>query len=126
MTTGTLYEKIGGEKAIDAAVDLFYQKVLADDRIRHFFDGVDMQKQGKMQKNFFTFAFGGPNTYSGKNMKAAHARLITEKGLNDSHFDAVLENLASTLRELGVNDDLINQATAVAESVRDDVVGRSA
>lgn len=126
MTTGTLYEKIGGEKAIDAAVDLFYQKVLADDRIRHFFDGVDMQKQGKMQKNFFTFAFGGPNTYSGKNMKAAHARLITEKGLNDSHFDAVLENLASTLKELGVNDDLINQATVVAESVRDDVVGRSA
>lgn len=59
-------------------------------------------------------------------MKAAHAHLITEKGQNDSYFDAVLENLASTLRELGVNDDLINQATAVAESVRDDVVGGSA
>lgn len=126
MTTGTLYEKIGGAQAIDAAVDLFYRKVLADDRIRHFFDGVDMQKQGKMQKNFFTFAFGGPNTYSGKNMKAAHARLITEKGLNDSHFDAVLENFASTLKELGVDDELISQAAAVAESVRDDVVGRTA
>lgn len=125
MATESLYEKIGGEKAIDAAVDLFYQKVLADDRIRHFFDGVDMKKQGKMQKNFFTFAFGGPNTYSGQNMKAAHARLISEKGLNDSHFKAVLENFASTLRELGVNDELINQAAAVAESVRDDVVGRA-
>ncbi|RNC68448.1 MAG: group 1 truncated hemoglobin [Desulfuromonadales bacterium] len=126
MTTGTLYEKIGGEKAIDAAVDLFYKKVLADDRIKHFFDGVDMKKQGKMQKNFLTFAFGGPHNYSGKNMKAAHARLIAEKGLNDSHFDAVLENLASTLRELGVADELIRQAAAVAESVRDDVVGRTA
>lgn len=126
MTTGTLYERIGGEKAIDAAVDLFYRKVLADDRIRHFFDGVDMKKQGKMQKNFFTFAFGGPVTYSGKNMKAAHARLVTEKGLNDSHFDAVLEHLAATLRELGVEDELIGQAAAVAETVRADVVGRVA
>ena len=35
MPTATLYEKIGGEKAIDAAVDLFYRKVLADDRISH-------------------------------------------------------------------------------------------
>jgi hemoglobin len=126
MIADTLYEKIGGEKAVDAAVDLFYQKVLADDRIKHFFDGVDMVKQGKMQKNFFTFAFGGPNNYSGKNMKAAHARLIAEKGLNDSHFDAVLENFASTLKELGVNDELISQAASVAESVRDDVLGKAA
>lgn len=125
METGTLYQKIGGEKAIDAAVDLFYRKVLADERIKHFFDGVDMEKQGKMQKNFFTFAFGGPHHYNGKNMKSTHARLIAEKGLNDSHFDAVLENLASTLRELGVENKLIEQATAVAESVRDDVVGRA-
>ena len=42
MATETLYEKIGGEKAIDAAVDLFYRKVLADGRIKHFFEGVDM------------------------------------------------------------------------------------
>ncbi|MGB1061385.1 MAG: truncated hemoglobin, partial [Ketobacter sp.] len=38
----TLYEKIGGEPAVDAAVDLFYKKVLADERIKHFFEGVDM------------------------------------------------------------------------------------
>lgn len=122
MATETLYDKIGGEKAIDAAVDLFYRKVLADGRIRHFFEGVDMQRQGKMQKNFLTFAFGGPKVYSGQNMRAAHKRLVEEKGLNDSHFDAVLENLAATLKELGVPDELIGQAAAVAESVRDDVV----
>jgi hemoglobin len=126
MVTESLYDKIGGEKAIDAAVDLFYQKVLADGRIKHFFEGVDMQRQGKMQKNFLTFAFGGPKVYSGQNMRAAHKRLVEEKGLNDGHFDAVLENLAATLKELGVADELIGQAAAVAESVRDDVVCRTA
>ena len=41
----TLFDQIGGEAAVDAAVDLFYKKVLADDRIKHFFEGVDMEKQ---------------------------------------------------------------------------------
>lgn len=84
-----------------------------------------MQRQGKMQKNFLTFAFGGPKVYSGQNMRAAHKRLVAEKGLNDGHFDAVLENLAATLSELGVAEELIRQAAAVAETVRDDIVGRS-
>ena len=59
-------------------------------------------------------------------MRVAHMRLVEEKGLNDSHFDAVLENLAATLRELRVAEELIRQAAAVAETVRADVVGRTA
>jgi hemoglobin len=47
-------------------------------------------------------------------------------GLNDGHFDAVIENLAATLRELGIADGLIAQVAAIAESVRGDVLGRSA
>ncbi len=34
---GSLYERIGGQKAIDAAVDIFFDKVLADDRVKQFF-----------------------------------------------------------------------------------------
>jgi len=41
-TMSSLYERLGGAAAVDAAVDLFYTKVLADDRIKHFFEGVDM------------------------------------------------------------------------------------
>ena len=43
--TQSLYEKIGGDAAVNAAVDIFYRKVLADDRINQFFEGVDMDKQ---------------------------------------------------------------------------------
>lgn len=121
----SLYERIGGEPAVNAAVDKFYEKVLADDRIKHFFVDVDMAKQHRMQKGFFTFAFGGPANYSGKGMQAAHRRLVTEKGLNDSHYDAVMENLGATLVELGVPDDMIAEAAGIAESVRDAVLGRA-
>lgn len=37
---GSLYESIGGADAVDAAVDLFYEKVLADERISEYFETV--------------------------------------------------------------------------------------
>jgi hemoglobin len=119
----SLYERIGGDAAVDAAVDLFYRKVLADDRINQFFEGVDMEKQAAKQKAFLTMAFGGPHSYTGEDMRKGHAHLV-EKGLNDSHFDAVMENLGATLKELGVADDLITEAAAIAESTRNDVLGK--
>lgn len=119
----TLYERIGGAAAVKAAVDIFYGKVLADGRIAHFFDGVDMASQNAKQRAFLIMAFGGPNTYSGADMRRGHAHLVA-RGLDDGHFDAVVENLAETLAELGVGASEIAEVAAVAESVRDDVLGR--
>ncbi len=119
----TLYEKIGGEAAVNVAVDIFYRKVLADDRISRFFEGVDMDRQAAKQKAFLTMAFGGPNNYTGEDMRRGHAHLVA-KGLNDSHFDAVMENLGATLTELKVPGELIAQAAAIAESTRKDVLGK--
>ncbi len=121
--TKSLYERIGGEAAVDAAVELFYRKVLADYRINRFFDKTDMDQQIAKQKAFFTMAFGGPNNYSGSDMRSAHARLV-KMGLNDSHFDAVMEHLGATMKELNVPDELIGEAAAIAESTRKDILGK--
>lgn len=122
-TAPALFEQLGGSAAVDAAVDIFYRKVLSDERINRFFDSVDMEKQAVKQKAFLTMAFGGPHHYTGLDMRKGHAHLV-EQGLVDSHFDAVMENLSSTLAELGVADDLIAQVAAIAESTREDVLGR--
>ena len=119
----TLYEQLGGEPAVKAAVEGFYVKVLADDRVNGFFEGVDMDRQRAMQTAFLTFAFGGPNAYEGKDLRAGHAHLVA-KGLNDTHFDIIIEHLGGTLKELGVADELIQQAANVANSVRDDILGK--
>lgn len=122
MTQESLFSRIGGEAAIEAAVDIFYDKVMADPRVNHFFDGVDIVKQRKKQKNFLNFAFGGPHPYSGVGMRNAHKKLVNEKGLNDSHFDIIIEHLGSTLKALNVDDNLIAEAAAIAESTRKDVL----
>ncbi|MGR9116378.1 MAG: group I truncated hemoglobin [Gammaproteobacteria bacterium] len=122
-TNQTLYEQIGGEAAVNAAVDIFYRRVLNDYRINRFFDNVDMEQQAAKQKAFLTMAFGGPNNYTGTDMRNAHARLV-QMGLDDSHFDAVMEHLGGTLQELNVPEALISQVAAIAESTRSDVLGR--
>jgi hemoglobin len=119
----SLYQQIGGDAAVNAAVDIFYRKVLKDARINRFFTGVDMDRQAAKQKAFLTMAFGGPNNYSGLDMRRGHAHLVAQ-GLNDAHFDAVVENLGATLKELGVADVLIAQVAAIAETTRNDVLGK--
>ncbi len=119
----SLYERIGGEAAVDAAVDIFYRKVLSDDRVNDFFDDVDMDGQITKQKSFLTMVFGGPNNYSGKDMREGHKHLVAN-GLNDSHVDAIVELLGETLKELGVTDGDIQEIANIANSVRDDVLNR--
>ncbi len=121
--TSTLFEQLGGQGAVELAVDNFYRKVLADDRVSRFFEGVDMDKQRAKQKGFLTMAFGGPHNYTGKDMRTGHAHLV-KMGLNDSHVDAIIELLGATLKELGVKDELISQVAAIAESTRNDVLDR--
>jgi hemoglobin len=116
----TLFDRLGGSAAVDAAVDIFYRKVLMDDRISHFFDAVDMEKQAAKQKAFLTLAFGGPNHYSGRDMREAHKHM----SLNETHFNAVVENLAATLTELGVSIEDINEVASIANSVKNDVLNR--
>lgn len=114
----SLFEQIGGADAVDAAVDIFYRKVLTDPVIMHFFDTVDMDKQIAKQKAFLTMAFGGPNNYTGKDMREAHKHM----NLTEEHFTAVANNLKSTLEDLSVPEDLINQVMTIAASTHDDVL----
>lgn len=118
--TESVFEKIGGEAAVNAAVDIFYRKVLSDDRISHFFDTIDMESQHAKQKAFLTMAFGGPNSYTGKDMREAHKHM----NLTEEHFNAVAENLVGTLEELSVPQTIIDEVVTIAVSVKDDVLNK--
>jgi hemoglobin len=118
-----LYEQLGGAAALDKAVDIFYRKMLADERVARFFDGTDMERQAAKQKAFLTMVLGGPNHYTGRDMRTAHAALVS-RGLTDSHVDIVIEHLGATLKQLGATDAQIQHVATVANSVRSDVLSR--
>ena len=119
----SLFEQLGGEAAVGTAVDIFYRKVMADARINYFFFGVNITEQAAKQKAFLGMAFGGPHEYTGRDMRRSHAKLVG-MGLNDRHFDIVLDHLRDTLRDLESPEPLIQQVIAICESTRDDILGR--
>src|ERR1700752_3754199 len=118
----SLYDLLGGDHhELLLATAAFYKKVLADELLSPYFDGVDMQRQAGMLAEFLAMAFGGPHTYTGRDLRTAHQHL---PGLTDVHFDRVLEHLAEALREAGLSEGDVITAGAVAETVRDQVLNR--
>jgi hemoglobin len=103
VTETTLYDRIGGESAVRAAVDRFYERVLADPELKEFFDGVSLPRLKSHQFAFLSQALGGPKQYSGASMRDAHQRLAIEQ----RHFDGVAVHLVETLRELGVSEEIV-------------------
>jgi len=117
----SLYERLGGSLAIWSVTEAFYRKVLADGLLAPYFDDMDMDRQVAKQASFLTMVLGGPAEYTGRELRAAHAKMTD---LDDKHFDAVLGHLAATLREFGAGHADVSAVAAVAASVRDDVLNR--
>lgn len=59
----SVYEQIGGSASVQAAVDIFSDRVTADGRLAAWFDGVDMRRLKAHQRAFTAAALGGPETY---------------------------------------------------------------
>ena len=114
----TLYEKFGGEETIAKVVDTFYDLVLADETVNHFFSQTDMEKQRKHQTKFISFALGGPNQYSGGSMARVHEGM----NLQPEHFNAIVKHLRAALQHYGVNEEDIQAALNKVESLRGEVL----
>jgi len=116
----SIYEAIGGQPAVMAAVDIFYQRVLADPALAGYFAHVPMQRLKGHQAAFFAMALRGPNGYKGRSMREAHAGM----GIGDDDFNRVAGHLIDTLAQLGVPQALIDQIVGVVAPLRDEIVER--
>jgi len=119
----SLYESLGGEKAIKNLVEALYIKILTDPILSSFFSYEKMGLIKKHQADFLTMALGGSHKYTGRDLQTAHAKLLQE-GLTDRHFDALKKHFNEVLIELGQPHDLVSEALLLIESMRSDVLGR--
>ena len=118
-STQPLFVRLGGTPAITAAVEQFYERVIADPELSPFFVHTKMPWLKARQVQFFTQALGGPAIYSGQPMKEAHAHLPIE----GEHFDRVAGHLVATLQELGVTQELIDEVVEAIAPLKGDIVG---
>ncbi|MHA6760408.1 group I truncated hemoglobin [Streptacidiphilus sp. PAMC 29251] len=114
----TIYDAIGGAPAVTAAVDDFYQRVLADPELAGFFTETSIPQLKAHQRAFISTALGGPDGYSGRSMAEAHAG----RGISEKNFDQVVGHLAATLASLGVPEETIGEIAAALVPLRPEIV----
>lgn len=119
----SLYAELGGEQAIGFALDRFYEKVLADQRVSGFFEDVDVERLKVRQGAFLAMAFGGPDHYDGPGLRAAH-HLPRRRGLDEEGFEAFMDLFRETLEELGVGEEGIGRVMEIAYGGKDEVLDR--
>lgn len=116
----SLYQRLGGQAAITAVVDDFVANVAADRRINGFFAHTDIPRLKRLLVEQICAGTGGPCTYTGRSMKAAHAGM----GVTEAHFNALVEDLVKTLDKFGVPAREKNELLGVLGPMKGDIVGR--
>ena len=101
----SLYDNLGGKKAITAVVDEFVSRVAADNRINAFFKQTasDPKRLASFKSKLvdqICEASGGPCKYKGKDMKAAHMGM----GVSGADFNALVEDLVGALDKFKVKE----------------------
>jgi hemoglobin len=114
----SLYERLGGQGAIQAVVTKFIGNVGADKRINSFFATTDLKKLNKLLVEQVCAASGGPCTYSGRDMKTTH------KGMKvtTAAFNALVEDLVSALDTFNVPAKEKGELLAVLGPMKSDIV----
>ena len=114
----SIFERLGQEQGIRGAVDDFYERVVGDPQLAHYFDGVDMRTLRQHQTALLVQVTGGPSAYSGRDLAVAHARL----GITPEDFDRVVEHLVGTLTSSGVSGEDIGAIGEALTAHRDEIV----
>jgi hemoglobin len=116
----TLFADMGGQPGIDKIVDASVDNYLADDRIKAIFDESNMDRIRAEFKVQFCQVAGGPCTYQGHDMAAAHKGLH----LTNANFNAVVEDLQDAMEKVGVPFATQNRFLARLAPMQHQVVTR--
>ena len=114
----SLYQRLGGKKAITAVVDDFTTRVLGDTRINMFFAHTDIPHFKQCIVNQLCKATGGPCKYTCRSMKDTHAGM----GVTTADFNATVEDLVATLNKFKVGKTEQDELLAILGPMKKDIV----
>lgn len=96
----------------------FYDRMLADDRVNHFFAGVNIAHLRAHQRSFLLAALAGPELFNELTLATAHLPL----GLTDEDFDRAVGHLTASMVDAGVGAEAIAPIAERLEPLRDHIV----
>ena len=114
----SLYDRLGGKPALDAVIADFIGNVAADDRINAPFAVADLKLLHQRLVEFVCVAAGGPCTYTGRDMRAAHKHM----GVTNAQFDALVGALVKTLEKFKVPEREKSELLGALGPLREQIV----
>ena len=120
MQQKSLYDRLGGQGAIVAVVDDFVGNVAADNRINKFFAKTDIPRLKRLLVEQICAGTGGPCTYTGRDMKSAHAGM----GITDAQFNALVEDLVKSLDKFKVPEKEKGELLGILGPMKPSIVGQ--
>ena len=117
-TEKDLYQRLGGEQGVDRLVATLLDEVYADERIAFLFEDSDRDNLHAVIVEQICAETGGPCTYQGLDMRAAHSGL----DIRHDEFDAFVEDLIIAMERRGISTPAQNRLLAIFAPMREKVV----
>lgn len=117
-TEGSLLERIGGVGTIRRVVDIFYDSMMEDEKLKPLFEGIKMSALKVHQLRFFRLAFSGVLPDDIMDTILDRHQPLFEKGLSEEHFDVVMTHLDESLTKIKMKEELRNETVAVVSPLR--------
>jgi hemoglobin len=115
-----VFEDFGGRPGLDALMDEFMTVLLADPRMRPFFEKVDQARVKRQLSEQFCAILGGGCAYSGRDMVEAHAGLAIDR----ADFNALVEDLQIAMNRRGIPFRAQNRLLAVLAPMHREVINK--
>jgi hemoglobin len=113
-----LYDRLGGYDRIHEFTREVVRLHNQNDAIKHMFAHVDSENLAKQVADFVASGTGGPQSYTGRAMPAAHARLE----LTDADFLSAGGDIVTAMQTMGYGQDEIDEIVCILVSLKDQVV----
>jgi len=115
-----VFEQFGGKPGIEALMEEFMIVLLADERMRPFFEGVDHVRVKRQLTEQICAILGGGCVYSGRDMVETHALVEIRR----ADFNALVEDLQIAMQRRGIPFRAQNKLLAVLAPMHREIINR--
>lgn len=115
----SLYDRLGGAQGISKIVDdviaAHQQNPLVNTR---FLNIKDVEHSKRMAYEFFAAGSGGPEKYTGMDMRTAH----TGMNISEQEYLAVMDDIMGALKTNGIDETTQKDVLAILYSLKGEII----
>jgi hemoglobin len=116
------WERVGGEAAVKAVLDRFYEGVLEEPQLAGFFESVAVDDIKPHLAEVLEVVLGGPNARTDIDLADYLTEAHSGLGVSESDYDLTGQVLMDTLKEFDVPADIVETIAEALATVQPFVV----